>query len=166
MGKPSFKKGFTLVELLIVIAILGILAVGLIAIVNPAGQLQKAQDSKRKSDLSQVQKALETYYQDNRVYPDSINNKIGFNNQSINWGTSWAPYMTTLPKDPTSSKQYVYYVSSDRQTYYLYASLDRVTDSQACFSTGNPCSSATANSVGTACIGNCNYGISSQNVSP
>lgn len=51
--------GFTLVELLIVIAIIGLLASGLMMILNPVAQIQKANDARRKSDLGQVQKALE-----------------------------------------------------------------------------------------------------------
>ncbi len=76
--------------------------------------------------------------------------------------------MSVLPKDPTSSKKYVYYsTGKDGQTYYLYANLDRGgNDSQACFSTGSACSSAVSSGIGTECGGNCNYGVSSPNVSP
>ena len=62
------KKGFTLIELLVVIAILGLLAtVGLSSF--RTSQL-KGRDSKRKSNLSQIQKALEMYYNDYGQYPD------------------------------------------------------------------------------------------------
>jgi type II secretion system protein G len=168
---PSLKRGFTLVELLVVIAIIGILAMGIISIVDPKAQLQKAQDARRKTDLSQIQKAFETFYQDNGRYPDVVSYKIKStkgDGSAAEWGTDqWAPYMGTLPKDPSSSKNYVYYASVDRQTYYIYASLDRGTsDSRACFASGNPCASAVTNGIPTACGGNCNYGVSSPNVSP
>lgn len=146
------------------------MAIGIIVAVNPLAQLQKAQDAKRKSDLSQVQKALEVYYQDNARYPQSSeDNKIrGLDGSTVQWGSSWQSYMTVLPKDPSSSKNYVYFNSgTDGQTYYIYANLDRGgNDPQACISTGAACSSAVTNNVATACGGNCNYGVSSPNVSP
>ena len=146
------------------------MATGLIVALNPLAQIQKAQDTRRKSDLSQIQKALETYYQDNGRYPVAKNLKlIRLDGSTADWGSSWQPYMSILPKDPGSpSKNYVYFSSSiDGQTYYIYASLDRGgNDPQACFSTGAACSSAVSSGIGTACGGNCNYGVSSPNVSP
>lgn len=163
-------NGFTLIEVLITLALVGVMATGIIIAVNPLSQLQKAQDSKRKSDLSQVQKAVETYYQDNGKYPPSTADfRIkDLDGDTVAWGSSWQPYMSVLPKDPTSSKKYVYVsTSTDGQTYYLYANLDRGgNDSQACFSTGAACSNAVNNGVTAECGGNCNYGVSSPNVSP
>ena len=161
--------GFTLIEVLITMAIIGVMATGLIIAVNPLVQIQKANDAKRKSDLSSVQKALETYYQDNGRYPAATSFKIiRLDGSTADWGSSWQPYMSVLPKDPSVSKKYVYFTSAtDGQTYYLYANLERGgNDSQACFSTGNACSSAVTNGAATACGGNCNYGTSSPNVSP
>ena len=55
------KKGFTLLELLIVIAIIAILSVVLIVALNPAETLKKTRDSQRISDLSSVKTALGIY---------------------------------------------------------------------------------------------------------
>ena len=67
----NFKnsKGFTLIELLTVIVIIGVLAT--IATVFVIAQNQKARDSRRVADLSQVQKALELYYAQYGCYPIS-----------------------------------------------------------------------------------------------
>jgi prepilin-type N-terminal cleavage/methylation domain-containing protein len=62
-----FKKGFTLIELLVVIAIIGVLSAVVLASLNSARA--KGRDALRKSDLIEVQKALEVYYNDNGSYP-------------------------------------------------------------------------------------------------
>lgn len=61
------QKGFTLVELLIVIIIIGILAT--LVIVTFTGVQQKARDSKRKTDLDALKTQLEAYYAQNGYYP-------------------------------------------------------------------------------------------------
>jgi prepilin-type N-terminal cleavage/methylation domain-containing protein len=55
------KKGFTLLELLIVIGILAILSTTMILVINPAEMLRKARDSQRIADLSTVKSAIAYY---------------------------------------------------------------------------------------------------------
>jgi len=55
------KKGFTLLELLIVIGILAILATTTVLVLNPAELLRQARDSQRISDLQTVNSALSLY---------------------------------------------------------------------------------------------------------
>ncbi len=175
------EEGFTLIELLVVIGILAVLTVAFLVTLNPVDQLHKAYDARRKSDLAQIQRALQTYYQDNNKYPgysynsanpsDPSNYEIepgvapGVTPTPVPWNSSWQPYINVLPADPGGNK-YIYY-SSGGQSYYLYASLDRGSlDSQAC-NGGLVCSSLSLNSISsTACGGTCNYGVSSPNVSP
>jgi type II secretion system protein G len=61
------KSGFTIVELLIVIVVIGILAA--ISLVAYANVQTKARDSRRASDLSLISKAIEMYRLDNGGYP-------------------------------------------------------------------------------------------------
>lgn len=72
------KKGFTLVELLIVIAIIAILAT--LAIMSYRGAKVKAKDTKRDYDVSQVAKAFEMYYYKVGVFPSEgdVTNLEGF----------------------------------------------------------------------------------------
>ena len=56
------KQGFTLVELLIVIALLGALAIGLIGALDPFEQLKKGTDTGVRNSVSEVQSAVVRYY--------------------------------------------------------------------------------------------------------
>ncbi len=60
--KQILKKGFTLVELLIVIALIAILSVAVLSTINPIEQTNKARDSKFKNDAAEVLNASERYY--------------------------------------------------------------------------------------------------------
>lgn len=61
------KKGFTIVELLVVISIIGLLAS--IAAVLLTNARKQARDNRRIEDLKQIQTALELYFKDNKQYP-------------------------------------------------------------------------------------------------
>ena len=162
------RQGFTLVELITAIGVLAILATIALTALTPLEQFKKAQDSRRKSDLSQIQKALEGYYQDYHRYPPASGNKIAPapGNTVINWGQSWQPYIDVLPSDPRSAKNYAYWVDEQSigQAYRLYASFDRTNDPNAC--TGGVLGACPNLPSGVTCGGICNYGVSSPNVSP
>lgn len=106
--KPWVKrKGFTIVELLIVIVVIGILAA--ITIVAYNGTQQRARDSQRESDVKTIVKALELYYIDNGKYPagggSTVINSWWTTTADSSWATlqsSLTPYLggATLPRDP------------------------------------------------------------------
>ena len=66
----KIQSGFTIIELLIVIAIIGILA-GLV-LTNFQGAQAKARDAQRKTRLNSVYGKLEEYYNNNNGYPDGV----------------------------------------------------------------------------------------------
>ena len=67
--KQKNKGGFTLVELLIVIALIAILSVAVLATINPIEQANKAKDSTTQNDAAEVLNAYERYYANAQVYP-------------------------------------------------------------------------------------------------
>jgi prepilin-type N-terminal cleavage/methylation domain-containing protein len=67
--KKIREKGFTLVELLIVIALIAILSVGVLATINPVEQRNKATDATTANDAGEVLNAYERYYTNNSMYP-------------------------------------------------------------------------------------------------
>lgn len=157
----KFESGVTLLELLVVMGVIATLAGAVIMFINPKGQIGKANDARRKSDLAQLQRALETYYQDYGGYPGSAGNIV----DGRAWGTSWSTYMSRLPIDPTSARRYIYF--STGQYYYLYAYLEAPRDPQMCKpTTGAACDSAVLNGLGNSCGGTCNYGVTSSNTTP
>ncbi len=129
--------GFTLIELLIVIAIIGILSTLLMA--NFIGVRQRARDAQRKSDIRQMQSALELYRSDTGQYPaaggtTSLNSTpcptpsaLTYTNSSSQTST----YMTQIPCDPLGSTWFnngSYYYSSTGSTYLLVACLENSAD--------------------------------------
>ena len=55
------KKGFTLIEILVVIALIGVLSSTLVIAVNPARQFAKARDSQRQTDLYAILSSIYQY---------------------------------------------------------------------------------------------------------
>ncbi len=66
---PSFKKGFTLVELLIVIGLLGAIALIVIAAINPIEQANRARDARFRADGGQIISAVERYFASHSSFP-------------------------------------------------------------------------------------------------
>lgn len=161
------ERGFTLVELIVIISMLSILSAGVLSLIDPVGKIHRANDAKRKSDLSQIQRALELYYDDHQKYPVSENLKIK-DGVIIDWGKPWgAPpsvYMSHVPKDPVGTKTYVYSSDLSLQSYTLHASLDNAQDPQ--FNCGGSgCNPPATTDCGESKKG-CTYGVSSSNITP
>ncbi len=112
-GKLS--RGFTIVELLIVIVVIAILAA--LSFVAYNGIQQRARDSQRQQDVRTIAKALELYFADNNAYPQSGCGASCPSPKKIHssWATtsdgSWSvleaqlvpKYISSLPKDPMAS---------------------------------------------------------------
>jgi prepilin-type N-terminal cleavage/methylation domain-containing protein len=66
------SRGFTLVEMLIVIAVIGVLAVAVLSAINPIEQMRKARDTRRRSNAAELLNALERYYATTESYPSDF----------------------------------------------------------------------------------------------
>lgn len=139
------RAGFTLIELLIVIVIIGILATFLTA--NFVGVRQRARDAQRKSDIRQLQAALELYRADNGSYPVRqstyrINDTTACPTSQA-FSASSATYLAKVPCDPLGSSvynsgNYYYYSDATGITYTLAACLENANDNDANSSTTAP----------------------------
>ncbi|MBI2444009.1 MAG: type II secretion system protein GspG [Candidatus Magasanikbacteria bacterium] len=119
-------KGFTLIELIVVVAIIGLLST--LAVVALGSARVKARDAKRLSDLKQMQTALELYYTDKNAYPAGTNVTLGAGDYACLNGSGFQatgcanPYMGQVPADPQSGA-YVYTVSGAND-YTITATLE------------------------------------------
>lgn len=114
-------KGFSLIEIMVVLAIIAILASVVLAAYEVAKE--KALDSRRISELGQLKFALELYHNDHGHYPresDGANGKIG---EGAGLDTMIAPYMKAIPHDP---------LGPGNPTYYYYYD-----GTESCGGTGN-----------------------------
>lgn len=160
----SSKNGFTLVELLVVIMVIGALAGVLLGVVNSGGVRAKARDAQRKADLKRIQTALELFFADHRTYP--INPAACLNWLMIGTGGTCLHnanalstiYIDTIPVDPMLTAtttntpcnlgnpvryRYNYRTFDDGARYVLTAIMEVATsnDDSPCSYTGWGCAS-------------------------
>lgn len=152
----SWTGGFTLIELMVVIAILGVLSAMISG--NFLTSLKKGHDARRKGDLEQVQRALELYYEDKKAYPTSFTFGSKFC-ETVSCDAGQKIYMQKVPNDPSSGNNYVY-GTTDGTFYKLYSCIENSQDQGA----GVNQSGYTGTSCGRCGI--CKYGISSPNTTP
>ena len=116
------SNGFTLIELLVSISIIAILTALLTA--NFVGVRQRGRDGQRKSNLYQLQSALELYRADNGIYP--LTNVLASCGGALSSGGT--TYIQKIPCDPSTSAPYAY-TSSNGTSYTLFACLENGQDS-------------------------------------
>lgn len=151
------NKGFTLVEILIVVSILVILGTATLVGINPMMQIFKGYDAVRKADLQEIKIAFETYYEDHGCYPNFLT-KTEITNLGENYdltsrennyvlsqcgsttGTELEGYLDEIPCDPNTGDPYSFYIPAITvmdgtlltcpQKYLVYSKLANVFDPQ------------------------------------
>ena len=105
---------------------------------NFIGVRQRARDAQRKSDLRQIQSALELYRSDQGAYPAT--NILSTCGTGVSLGSGSTIYMQKLPCDPSTGSPYPYALTATG--YTLYACLENGNDSQKDSSNNATCSTA------------------------
>ncbi len=115
--KRTVLKGFTIVELLIVIAILGMLAVALLITINPGEAQKKTRDAQRVIHMKSLQTLIEQFINDGRNATGAIITNAGANsstkvaqNSETCGVASWIQidtclYGASIPLDPNNRTQ-------------------------------------------------------------
>jgi len=138
INHPSSKRAYSLLEILVTISILILLLAALFFIFNPIAQINKANDGKRRTELSTIKKVLEDWYNDKNCYP--LPNQICYDAATIRsdgssvchicgnepTSPSFTPYLSHLPCDPRQPvAKYLYQVDNSTcpTLYRVYTSL-------------------------------------------
>jgi prepilin-type N-terminal cleavage/methylation domain-containing protein len=126
---PKIKKGFTLIEILLVVAILAILLVVVFAALNPAQRLADTRDARRWNDVNNLLTAVHECivddgtstalatcagtYVDDEIYEvvsgavasacDDICTGATSDTHCLNWGTTLSSYLASVPEDPSGT---------------------------------------------------------------
>jgi len=110
------KKGFTLIEVLVVITI--IILITLVVIFNVAATRAKSRDALRITDVKQIQQALQTYFSSCYTYPDTLSDLI---TTSVCGGNA---ILNSLPKDPETKADYTYFKSTTPLNFHICTTLE------------------------------------------
>jgi general secretion pathway protein G len=92
------NKGFTLIEIMVVIVILGVLAT--LVVPRIMGRPDEARAAAAKNDVRQVMNALKMYQLDNGKFPATDQGLAALVTRPTNGATNWKGYLEKLPVDP------------------------------------------------------------------
>lgn len=132
---PTSKRGFTLVELLVVIAVLGIISTIVLIAINPLNRIQEGKDAGRVTAIGQLSNAVQSYYTgQGGVYLAAnstwINTLISSNElKNLPSQTDYLP--GTDPCSGTSSQRYFCYNTNGTEAI-IYTTLEADSNKSRC----------------------------------
>lgn len=122
--------------------IVGILVVGSAALINPSLQLKRARDADRKTDIKQLQVALEIYRADQGAYPATVGvagncpasaptSLVELDSEGACPTEATKVFTQLLPKDPKTKANYYYLPGSPSTNgYTIYSCLENANDTE------------------------------------
>lgn len=153
--------GFTMVELLIVIALISVIAVIIYLVLNPKEQINKAWDARRKDNLATIRNMFENFYSDKTSYPSSSD--VCYGEIEIVNGNCYCKICSSKsennevlsgnicdPQSPVKDYLYQFDCGLNPQWYRVCAVLSNIHDQDVSTSSGSIY----------------NYGVSSSNTTP
>lgn len=122
------QQGFTLIEILVVVAIIALLIV--LAFSTVLKNLLKGNDARRKADLDKIKVFIEEYEKDHNCYPTASSMAMCGSDPTI----AIHPYLSDVPCDPVAKVAYKYIPADDSACpdwYKLYTVLQNDNDPKA-----------------------------------
>jgi prepilin-type N-terminal cleavage/methylation domain-containing protein len=154
----GLKKGFTLVELMVVITVIAILMT--IAIVSFTRIQKQARDTKRKADIRTLETALQAYYTELQHYPIQPTVLDAGSALSSFLSPNYIPSIPTAPLGSASTNgntSYMYISDTNGFTYSLCTALETASTSAGMWVV----STSNAGGFGTADVACCAPGVGS-----
>lgn len=109
LPEQTARAGFTLIEIMLVVVIIGILAA--IATVSFSGRIGQSQESAAAASIEAISLALDLYEIDNFTFPQTLQALVSDPGSAPNWR---GPYLKKgLPKDPWGN-EFIYRVPGSR----------------------------------------------------
>ena len=105
------QRGFTLVEMIVVIAIIGVLAT--VVVIRYSGQTDQAKVAAARAHLSQFESAIISFQSQNGRVPTSLTELVERPSNAISWPEGGYLKSKSVPKDPWGH-EYLYRVNGRR----------------------------------------------------
>lgn len=124
------NKGFTFIEIFLVVAILAVIFVVVLILLKPTENRQKANDTKRLLDLSKITEAVDEYKLKYGVYPGTVNvlytsntgSSLNLTDPVNGWiGADLSAFLQIQPIDPINKGENLYKYKTDGNDFELNA---------------------------------------------
>ncbi len=121
---PNRKRGFTLIELVLVLTILAILMGAAITMLNRGGIIEGAQEDRIKGDIQTISTALDAYFYAAGRHPSTDQGLDALITKPVKAPVPdrWHPSLTELPTDPWKQPyHYRYPATKSKQPYDIWS---------------------------------------------
>ena len=116
------NRGFTILELLVVVAIIGLLTA--LVLISTTTARTKSRDARRLQDLREIETALNLYYQANGQFPTSVSSTTITGSDTFSTALTSGGFMPTVSTDPQHPTNTYQYISANGTGYYLQFCLE------------------------------------------
>jgi general secretion pathway protein G len=145
--KIRYTLGFTLIELIVVVAIIGILTAT--TTFSYRATLVSSRDARRKADIENIRTALELYRSNNNIYPATASFSLDCASGGGLTDGAGNTYLSSKPRDPRCTSQTYYYTQLSSGADYTLGAMLEAPDTSSC----GDCSATAGTQACNYCMG-------------